>query len=441
MKTVATIGGSDSAGGAGIQADVKAFHTAGIHGACVLTCITAQNTQGVRAIYPLPPDTIKEQIKALKEDFDIGAAKTGMVFTEEAARVVSREMRGVPLVVDPVFVSTTGHSLSSETFKDGLTHHLIPSSFLLTPNIPEAELLCETTIQNSTDAHEACTMLRDMGAQNVLLKGGHMKGDATDFLLTDTRFYSFTLPRLKKETHGSGCTLSAFIAAFLVKEHPLVEAVKKAKRYTWASLFNAVHPGKGVSTMFHATTPLPLLNGEKTDIWVSLQTALHELLSFIPPAYIPEVGMNFAYALPAATTLPDVCAVEGRIVRAGSHAVQVGDCAFGASQHIASIVLTCMNTDPSKRAAVNIAYTPHVIALCRKLGFTTGSFNRDDERPGSSTMEWGTHHVIDTLGYIPDVIWDKGGQGKEAMIRIIGHNPDEVLHKLKQLCQAEKKVK
>ncbi len=441
MKIAATIGGSDSSGGAGVQADVKSFHTVGVHGACVITCITAQNTQRVRDIYPLPVEKIEVQLGMILEDFDIGAAKTGMLYGEKIAALVSKKMGHVPLIVDPVFLSTTGYPLSSKSFIHGLKKHLIPSSYLITPNKKEAEIICEKKIENRRDAKDVCTTLHEMGAQNVLLKGGHMKGDATDFLLADNKFFSFTLPRIKKEIHGSGCTLSAFITAFLVKGNDVKEAVKKAKSYTWSSLSKGVHPGKGVSIISHTSKYIPPINGEKTEVWASLQSAIHELCSFLPLAYIPEVGINFAYALPNASTKHHICAIEGRIIRMGAHAVQVGDCKFGISKHVASIVLVCMEKNSAKRAAMNIAYSPKIVTLCQKIGFTTGNFCRDDEPPRKSTMEWGTKRVIDALGYIPDVIWDEGGKGKEAMIRVIGKNPDDVIQKLKKICMAEKKVK
>jgi len=441
MKIALTIGGSDCSGGAGIQADLKSFFVAKVYGASIITCITAQNTREIKDIYPFPLKKIELQIDAILEDFDIGAAKTGMLYSKEIAKMIAKKMEGLPLVVDPVFLSTTGYSLSSESLIDGLKNYLIPSSFLLTPNKKEAEIICGKKIENAKDAKDACIEMHEMGARNVLLKGGHMEGDATDFLFADEKFYSFTLPRINKEVHGSGCTLSAFITAFLAKGDDVIQAVKKAKGYTWSSIFNSINPGKGVSIIFPASRHVPIMNGEKTKIWISLQTAIDELISFLPLSYIPEVGINFAYALPNATEREQVCAIEGRIIKAGSKAFQAGECKFGASKHIAFIVLACMKKDKTKRAAMNISYSPKIVEVCKQAGLTVGNFSRKDEPPGESTMEWGTKLVTNSLGYVPDVIWDEGGIGKEAMIRIIGENPADVIKKLRKICKLEKRVK
>lgn len=438
MKVAMTIGGSDSSGGAGIQADLKSFFAAGVHGASVITCITAQNTQEVRDVYALPLKKIEGQIDAILEDFNVEATKTGMIYDEKIARLIAQKMKHIPLIVDPVFFSTTGHSLSSETLIRGFEKHLIPSSFLFTPNKNEAEIICERKIENIEDAKDACITIHDMGAENVLLKGGHIGGDATDFLFANKKFYSFTLPRIGKEIHGSGCTLSAFITAFLVKGNDIIQAVKKAKRYTWSSIEKGVSLGKGVSIIFPTSKRLPIMNGEKTKIWISLQSAIDELISFLPSSYIPEVGINFAYALPNATERRQICSIEGRIIKLGNKAIQVGECKFGASKHIASIILACMEKDKTKRAAMNISYSSKIVEICKQIGLTIGNFSRRDEPPGKSTMEWGTKWVIGSLGYVPDIIWDKGGMGKEAMIRIIGKNPSDVIQKLKKIYTKEK---
>ena len=441
MKIALTIGGSDCSGGAGIQADLKSFFVARVHGASIVTCITAQNTREIKDIYPLPLKEIELQIDAIMEDFDIGATKTGMVYSKEIAKMIAKKMKGFPLVVDPVFLSTTGYSLSSESLIDGLKNYLIPSSFLLTPNKKEAEIICGKKIENARDAKDACIAMHEMGARNVLLKGGHMEGDATDFLFANEKFYSFTLPRIKKEIHGSGCTLSAFITAFLAKGDDIIQAVKKAKGCTWSSIAKSINPGKGVSIIFPTSKHVPIINGEKTKIWFSLQSAIDELISFLPLSYIPEVGINFGYAFPNATERKQICAIEGRIIKAGNKAFQAGECKFGASKHIASIILACMENDKTKRAAMNISYSPKIVEACKQAGLTVGNFSRKDEPPGKSTMEWGTKFVIDSLGYVPDVIWDEGGIGKEAMVRIIGENPRNVIEKLRKICRAEKRVK
>ena len=452
-KVALTIGGSDSSGGAGIQADLKSFVTAGVHGTSVITCVTSQNTVGVKSIYPLPVNEIESQINAILSDFEVGAAKTGMLYSPEVVKLVAKKMEGAKLIVDPVLSSTTGHSLSSTGLSDAIKKHLIPSCYLLVPNVPEAEKLCDIEIKSMDDARRACISLHEMGAENVLIKGGHIKGDAADILFDGKKFYIFVLPKMDRKAHGSGCTFSAFLAAFLAGEDGLVEAARKAKAYTWSAIAAGISPGRGVDIVRQRADHIPVLNVieggheagsykkhyeeqmEKARTWLSLQNAVDELLSFLPPAFVPEVGINFVYAMEGASSYEEICGIEGRIGRKGKTGkiFQSGECRFGASKHIASIVLACMRHDGNMRSAMNIAYSDDVVKACDEAGLESASFDRKDEPPGSSTMEWGTDHAITLLGHMPDIVWDEGGIGKEAMVRILGRNPGEVVGKARNI--------
>ncbi|MEA2053990.1 MAG: thiamine-phosphate synthase family protein, partial [Candidatus Thermoplasmatota archaeon] len=166
--------------------------------------------------------------------------------------------------------------------------------------------------------------------------------------------------------------------------------------------------------------------------WLSLQDAVDELLSFLPVSLIPEVGINFVYAMADASSYGDICGIDGRIVRA-KKPFQAGECRFGTSKHISSVLLACMKHDASIRAAMNIAYSVDTINACHAIGLKVGNFDRKDEPAGRSTMEWGTDHVVKEMGFVPDVVWDKGGVGKEAMIRVIGESPNDVLEKVKAI--------
>ena len=425
MKVALTAGGSDSGGGAGIQADLKAFHSAGVHGTAAITAITAQNTQGVAGIHPLPPEILEAQLDAVLGDMDIGAAKTGMLYSPEIASLIAEKLSGIPLVVDPVLVSTTRHALAETELTSVLRDRLLPVCTLATPNISEAEQLTGHSIHGMEDVREACRMLHDMGATSVIVTGGHLDEPA-DMFYDGDGFAMLTLPRLERKAHGSGCTFSAYAAAFLARGATPWEAVMQAKRYTWTAVAAAIAPGQGVDVVWQRPAPLPILNHDRTEIWQGLQRAVDDLLGFLPRRLMPEVGVNIAFASPEATTREDVCAVRGRIAYT-DRPVQVGECRFGASRHIAGIVLAAMQHDSAMRCAMNVAYSKRAVAACRSAGLTTGSFDRSDEPPEHSTMEWGTGHVIEQLDRVPDVIWDEGGVGKEAMIRILGETPREVV--------------
>jgi len=199
MLTALTIAGSDSIGGAGLQADLKAFGSVGVHGTSVVTCITSQNTLGVKDILPLPIETIRSQMEAVLEDVEVGAIKTGMLYSAEIVGTVCETLEGteIPLVVDPVMVAGVGDSLHSPDLVEAMISRLIPMSRLITPNVPEAESLTGINISTGEDIERACLSIADMGAEAVLLKGGHLDTlEAEDILLLDGEFYTFSSPRV-----------------------------------------------------------------------------------------------------------------------------------------------------------------------------------------------------------------------------------------------------
>lgn len=255
-----TIAGSDSCGGAGIQADIKTFSAFGVYGASVITALTAQNTCGVTGVVPTPPGFIAKQIDAVASDLTIGAVKTGMLATRDAVLAVSERLRHYhlhPLVVDPVMVATSGDVLLDADAIGAVRHHLIPLADLITPNLHEAARLLDLPVARTVDDMKAQALfLRSrFGARNVLIKGGHGEGaEAVDGLLADDDFMALALPRLDaSNTHGTGCTLSAAIAALLALGVAMPEAVARAKRYVWHGIEagRALNVGKGAGPLDH----------------------------------------------------------------------------------------------------------------------------------------------------------------------------------------------
>jgi hydroxymethylpyrimidine kinase/phosphomethylpyrimidine kinase len=443
-KVALSIAGSDSSAGAGIQADVKSFSFLGVHGVTAITCVTAQNTRQVRFIYKVPAAIIEAQIETLCDDFSLDAVKTGMLYDEEIVHVVAHQLKKHHLrpVVDPVMVATSGDALSNKGFIVSLKKELVPYSLMVTANVPEACSLANMTITDEKDVEKAAKDIFDLGPEYVLIKGGHLQGDmVTDVLYDGKAFHHFTLPRIpQKKAHGSGCTLSALITGLLAVGEPPVSAVSKAKSIVWSMIYEGYTPGKGADVLNHSTTvqiPPIIQYSEQFDVWLQLKNAVETLLSFLPIQLIPEVGTNFVYALPNATKRTDVCGIQGRISRYKDRALLCGSLDFGASKHVASIVLAAMSSDPTMRSALNIRYAEKTLKVCTKLGCTLGSFDRGLEpKNASSTMEWGTNHAIVTAGYVPDIIFDSGAVGKEPMIRVLGKNPQDVLTKIKRIADA-----
>jgi hydroxymethylpyrimidine/phosphomethylpyrimidine kinase len=257
-----TIAGSDSSGGAGIQADLKTFAALGVYGASAITALTAQNTEGVDAVLVVPPDFVARQIRVVARDLDVRAVKVGMLATSEIIEAVAEQLKslhGIPVVLDPVMVAASGDILLDENAIDTLRTALLPRATLLTPNLPEAaKLLDESEAKDEAAMRRQAEALRQLGAQAVLVKGGHAKGPAAIDILVDVEgVLPLEAPRIEtRNTHGTGCTLSSAIAAELAKGASLRQAVTRAKAYVTAALKSAdalrIGKGRGPVDHFHA---------------------------------------------------------------------------------------------------------------------------------------------------------------------------------------------
>lgn len=432
MRTALTIAGSDSGGGAGIQADLKSFAAVGVHGTSVLTCITAQNTRAVESIYPLPVEEIRAQLRAVLGDFDVRAAKTGMLYSAEIVGTVAKALgrKTFPLVVDPVMVATVGASLQRDDFRDALSERLLPRADLVTPNRYEAERLAGFPVRTLDDADRAARAIRKLGPEAVLVKGGHLAGRLVDVYFDGRGVRRLAGYRHDKELHGAGCTLAASIAGYLALGHPLPEAVEAARRRVAAGFLASYRAGRGVGIINSHVVP------DRYEVWRAVTEAAPRFARAISIDLAPEVGINLGFALPGAATPSDVCALQGRIVRVGDHLEPIGPAAFGASRHIARIILIAMRFHPGMRSAINLKYRPQNARRLRSARLVLATFDRSDQPEGVSTMEWGTERAIVEAGRIPDVIYDEGAVGKEAMMRVLGRQPADVLRKVRRIGRA-----
>jgi hydroxymethylpyrimidine/phosphomethylpyrimidine kinase len=255
MKKVLTIAGSDSSGGAGIQGDLKTFSANKTFGMSVITAVTAQNTQGVYLVHDIPKEAISEQINVLFKDIEISGIKIGMVSIPETIEMISKTLNKFKLpkiVLDPVMVSKSGSNLLHPDAVEALKEHLIPLAYLITPNIPEAEVLTGLKIKTQEDMLDAVKQLMNLGCENVLLKGGHLEGPAVDILCDGKNIIKFKLDRINSNNnHGTGCALSSAICANLAKDLDLETAVKKGKAYVYDSIKEGFPIGKGVGALNH----------------------------------------------------------------------------------------------------------------------------------------------------------------------------------------------
>jgi hydroxymethylpyrimidine kinase/phosphomethylpyrimidine kinase len=249
VYTALTVAGSDPSGGAGIQADLKTFSSLNVYGMGVIAALTAQNSQGVRDVMHVPADFVGLQLEAVLTDIVPAAVKTGMLGTAAVVDIVAHKVRrhGVTnLVVDPVMVSSSGTHLLEHSGEEMLKRTLLPLAFLVTPNLAEASVLTGIEVRDSQTMEEAARRLHRMGARNVLVKGGHLEGKATDVFFDGSRIEKLSSPRIPTPNlHGTGCVLSAAITAFIALGLPLLDAVVRGKEFVTEAIRTSLRLGKG----------------------------------------------------------------------------------------------------------------------------------------------------------------------------------------------------
>ena len=256
MKTALTIAGSDSGGGAGVQADLKTFSAHDVYGVSAITAITAQNTVGVTAVHAVPPDVVVAQIEAVVSDIGVDAAKTGMLLNAGIVEAVAAciQTLGVPrLVVDPVMVAHSGDQLLEDDAVDRLKTDLLRQAYVVTPNRQEAEILTGQTVMSTSEARDAARRIHDLGPAAVIMKGGHLPGsEVVDILFDGETFYEFAGPRVdSRTTHGTGCTFGATVAALLARGQSLVDATQAAKTYVAGAIRHGFPIGRGQGPLNH----------------------------------------------------------------------------------------------------------------------------------------------------------------------------------------------
>lgn len=440
---ILTIAGSDSGGGAGIQADLKTIAMLGGFGASVITALTAQNTRAVTGIHAAPPEFVAQQYEAVVSDLTVRAAKTGMLFSAEIIRALAGPLarREFPLVVDPVCVAQSGARLLEESAVAEIVRSLFPLADLVTPNIPEAELFTGLRIKSTEDICEAAERMLALGPKAVLIKGGHMDSPAsTDWYATPGQK---PLPLMQsrvdtRNLHGTGCTLSAAIAAHLGRGFDMLASVRKAQAYLHAALRASYPVGAGGGSPNHA---VPLLKEQARLGLLDELARMGRVLAMLPrfSRLIPEVRSNLVLSLPYADGVNDVAGFSGRITctRRGE-VILAGGPEFGASSHMARVLLAARRHNTALTCALNIVCDDETLSALRRGGFALVSFDRADEPAGdgaTGTMDWGTLTACETAKdpHGIDAVFDLGGPGKEPMIRLLAKDGEELLRKVRRV--------
>ncbi len=446
MNKILTIAASDSGGGAGIQADIKTITVLGGYAMSAVTALTAQNTTAVEAVHPVPGSFVGLQIDTVLKDLGADAAKTGMLVNAEiiSAAAQSLKKHGLSrIVVDPVLQSTTGSELLDPAALGALKEKLLPICLLVTPNLDEAAALTGTRVDTTEKMKAAAGKIHQMGAQNVLIKGGHLEGDCVDLFYDGNDFTEIKAPRIDtKNTHGTGCTFSAAIATELAAGRPVLAAVRRAKDFITTAIRFGLPMGRGAGPVNPAANLSQ--SAQAAQCAAALESAFAKLQAAAIGHLIPEIQSNLGYAAASARAPEDVVAFPGRIIKLGETISRVALPAAGASRHIARIILTALRHDPGCRACMNIIWTPEVIERCRDLGYRVGEFDRKEEPPDvkereGSSLEWGTQTVIEHGGGVPDIIFDRGDIGKEPVTRVLGTDPMDVADKIIKIADTRKK--
>ena len=442
VHSALSIAGSDSSGGAGIQADIKTMSALGIYSCTVITVITAQSTSNVDYILPLGSQVIKKQIKSVLSDIPISAIKIGMVYNNEIINAVSDVLNQckIPIILDPIVSAGTGAQLLQKEFLKDFKNMLIPLCDVITPNIHEAETLSGIKIKTEGDIRKTALKIQKLGAKNVIVKGGHFRNaneTIIDIMLDDQgKFTIFKNPRMKiVETHGSGCNFSAAVTSFMAMKYPVVNACFLANKYVHKSITKTVKIGKGIPV----NNPISSMYEESCRYQVieELGKAVESLVNMKNFAdLIPETQSNLVYAIPNAKGIEDVAGVSGRIVKAGNMSVPTSGIKFGASKHVASSILEYMKTNQMIRSALNIRNDKTILHKCNRL-FKTSRYERDlepkaiKEKEGKS-ISWGVRMAL-SKNPDADVVYHLGDVGKEPMIIIFGQRPQEVIDKVKKI--------
>ncbi|QIO21836.1 bifunctional hydroxymethylpyrimidine kinase/phosphomethylpyrimidine kinase [Haloarcula sp. JP-L23] len=435
---VLTIAGSDSGGGAGIQADLKTIEAGGAFGTSAITSVTAQNTTGVRGSHLLPTEDIEAQIRAVREDFDVAAIKTGMLAVSDVIDLVVDETPLPNLVVDPVMVATSGDRLL-EPEAEAAYEDLIAEAALVTPNADEAEVLTDRTIDDPGDAEAAGRDIVELGADAALVKGGHVPGDeVVDVLVTDDSVTTFRHDRVDTEaTHGSGCTLSSAIATRLAHGDDLGDAVAAGIDLLARAVRYNLDVGEGPGAVHHMVETRN--EAARNDTSEAVERAVSALVDRDVSPLVPEVGMTVAGATPYAETPDEVAAVEGRITRTMDGVRPNRGVRFGAGSTVAQVLLAAREHDPALRYAVNCRLTDAVEAALDDLAGSVSGYD-PSERPSdvaaTPATAWGVGQAFEASEGSPVAVVDRGEVGVAGSVTLLAVDSETLVERVETLLDA-----
>ncbi len=388
----------------------------------VPTVLAIQTEEGLEGFDYIPDDSFKRCLE-IACSMGPSISKVGLVAERSKVEILSKVLRrfGLGVVLDPVFSVTKGGYGASQELVEAVSEMLIPISCVVTPNLDELHLLTGTR-----DPEEGAQVLLSKGAGAVIVKGGDAEGDPVDRLFLEDGTFSIEKGRVQGDFHGKGCSFSAALASLLARGFSVKDAFERASLIVHRGLLSPVELKDGWSC------PRVTLDAERARVLHDLRLAVSILEENLPPYAIPEVGSNLCYALSCAKGVDEVAGFPSRIIKFKGRAVALSDPEFGASSHVARLVLTAMKWRGVLRSAMNIALRDEFLDGCKSAGLKVIFIDRKDEpcreKEGGS-MEWVTDRAFSMDPYV-DVVYDRGDVGKEPMIRVFGLDPMDVVSKV-----------
>ena len=443
-----TIAGSDSGGGAGIQADLKTMEAHDAFGTSVVTATTAQNTTGVQDVNVLPTDHIEAQYQAVVDDFAVEAIKTGMLATAPVVETVVDCLADYagPVVVDPVMVAATGDRLLSEDAEDAYKR-LVEQATLVTPNVDEAEILTDSEIDDASAAESAARQLVEQGASAALVKGGHLDGEeVVDTLVVaegdETRTEQFSHPRVETAaTHGSGCTLSSAIAARLAGGDALAAAVGSSVMFMERAVRYGIDAGSGLGSVHHMVGLRE--QADRVAVSEAVESVVARLVDRNVETLVPDIGMGVVGATRYAETPAEVVGADGRLSRTRSGIRPTAGVRSGGSRGLAGQLLAARETCPGLQFAINCRFDESVeSALAAVDGPVIEAAADDEGDTGSVERVDHTAPVVgideDSLpdGEPPAAVVDRGGEGREPGVVLFASDSETLLERTLTLYEA-----
>ncbi len=443
MKNILTIAGYDPSSGAGVTRDLDTFFSLGCHGLSVPTCFVVQGPRGVRDIHPIPLDQFASMLRAVEEEVAVDGVKIGVLWDVPYIEMISsflKKLKGKPVVVDPIYAAKNGRKLITEEGLKCLVKKIFPLTTLLTPNLEEASLLIGKKIKTLDDAKNCAKELVRLGPRAVVVKGGHLEGKPVDVFFDGKVMFLREKPRINRQIHGTGCLFSSLLAAFLTNGYPLKEAFLAAEREMEQAL-ERNYSISGEGGYFYSSPSLIKAGlAERWQVVDALRQAAEKLRELNPIELIPEVQMNIGYALPQAESVEEVAAFPGRISQSQGRILFKGEPQFGASSHVARLILAMMKYFPYLRAGGNMRYDQAYVDRARKKNYKVVFFDRRKEPPRlkqteGKSLDFLMESLLKKMGQPPDFIYDRGDVGKEPIIRCFGRDPLELLEKIEKIRQ------